>query len=65
MRKGKKECDIVFGLRARGEELGFSPKVTFFFYPWTSLGLAGVPPSSGQPSRGGSDSFLGIYYKIT
>lgn len=64
MRKSQNGRAIAFGLGARGEGLDFSPKVTLFLSPDTSLGPVGVLPSSALPQRGGFDRFLGIYSKI-
>lgn len=61
----QKKCAIAFGLGACGEELGFSPKVTLFFSPRTSIGPTGVLPTNSPLPQGGLDSFfLGIYSQI-
>lgn len=63
IRKGQKRCTIAFGLEARGEELGFSLKVTLFLSLGTSLGPTEVLQSGASLLQGGSDSILRIYSK--
>lgn len=58
IRKGRNRCAIAFGLGARGEELGFCTKGTWFLSLRTSFGSTRVLLGGARSSFGGPDSFF-------